>query len=32
MNPGAWTKMLADAEANFLKRVQDERATTSAAR
>ena len=32
MNPGAWTKMLADTEANFLKRVQEERATTSAAR
>jgi metallo-beta-lactamase class B len=32
MNPSAWTKMLVDTETNFLKRVQDERAATSAAR
>jgi metallo-beta-lactamase class B len=32
MNPEGWTKMLADNEANFLKRVQDERTKASTAR
>ena len=31
-DPAGWTKMLADVEANFLKRVQEERTKTSAAR
>lgn len=28
MTPGAWTKMIADTEANFLKRVEEEKAKT----
>jgi len=31
-DPAGWTKMIAEAEANFLKRVQDEQTKTSAAR
>lgn len=29
MSPGAWTKMIADTEANFLKRVEEEKAKTA---
>ena len=31
-DPDGWTKMIADAEANFLKRVEEEQAKTAAAR
>jgi metallo-beta-lactamase class B len=32
MNPEGWTKMLAETEANFLKRVEEERTKASASR